>query len=33
MDVQAGIDKGALLSAMRGAVIAEGELVGMYERK
>ena len=33
LDVQPGIDKTALLSAMRGSVIAEGELVGTYERK
>ena len=33
LDVQPGIDKASLLAAMRGAVIAEGELVGTYERK
>ena len=33
LTVQPGIDKKALLAAMKGAVIAEGEIVGTYERK
>ena len=33
LDVQPGMDKVGLLAAMRGVVIAEGELVGTYERK
>lgn len=33
LDVQPGIDKEALLAAMGGAVIGEGELVGTYERR
>lgn len=33
LQLQPGIEKKALLSAMKGAIIAEGELVGTYERK
>lgn len=33
LPLQPGIEKKALLSAMKGAIIAEGELVGTYERK
>ena len=32
LDVPEGIDKAALLKAMEGHVIAEGELIGTYER-
>ena len=31
--VQGGLDKKALLSAMSGHIIAQGELIGTYERK
>ena len=33
LDVQPGLDKKALLSAMSGHIIAQGELMGTYERK
>ena len=33
LPLQPGIEKKALVAAMKGAVIAEGELVGTYERK
>jgi len=33
LNVQPGLDKQALLSAMKERIIAEGELVGTYERK
>lgn len=33
LQLQPGIEKKALLSAMKGAIIAEGELIGTYERK
>ena len=32
LDVQAGIDKDALLKAMQGHILAQGELIGTYER-
>jgi Raf kinase inhibitor-like YbhB/YbcL family protein len=32
LNVQPGLDKAALLAAMKGSVIAEGELIGTYER-
>jgi len=32
LDVAAGLDKEQLLSAMKGHVVAEGELVGTYQR-
>ncbi len=33
LNLAAGVDKPALLAAMRGHVLAEAELVGTYERK
>ncbi len=33
LDLPAGIDKPALLKAMRGHILAEGEMVGTYQRK
>ena len=33
LQLQPGIEKKALLSALKGAIIAEGEIVGTYERK
>jgi Raf kinase inhibitor-like YbhB/YbcL family protein len=33
VELSAGITKGALLSAMKGNVLAEAELVGTYEKK
>src|SRR5260370_278117 len=32
LDVVPGIDKAALLAAMKGHIIAEGELIGTYQR-
>ncbi len=32
LDVQAGLDKDALLAKMQGHILAEGELIGTYER-
>lgn len=32
LDVESGLDKAALLAAMSGHVLAEGELVGTYQR-
>ena len=32
LDLQAGADKGALLAAMEGRVLAEGQLIGTYQR-
>ena len=33
LNVQAGLDKAALLKAIEGKILTEGELVGTYERK
>jgi phosphatidylethanolamine-binding protein (PEBP) family uncharacterized protein len=33
LDAAEGLDKAALLKAMEGKIIAEGEIVGLYERK
>jgi Raf kinase inhibitor-like YbhB/YbcL family protein len=33
LDLKPGIDKKALLAAMQGHVVAQGELIGTYERK
>ena len=32
LDVKEGLDKGALLKAMEGRIVAQGEVVGVYER-
>jgi Raf kinase inhibitor-like YbhB/YbcL family protein len=32
LDVRPGLEKDQLLSAMRGHILAEGEIVGTYER-
>jgi Raf kinase inhibitor-like YbhB/YbcL family protein len=33
LDVKPGLDKKALLAAMQGHIVAQGELIGTYERK
>jgi Raf kinase inhibitor-like YbhB/YbcL family protein len=33
LDVKPGLDKDGLLKAMQGHVLAQGELIGTYERK
>jgi phosphatidylethanolamine-binding protein (PEBP) family uncharacterized protein len=33
LDLKKGADKTALLNAMKGHVLSEGELVGLYEKQ